>query len=255
MEVQNYFTPDVSRGTYDRIVSLLAKQTGLTVEQFTSQYKVMQSDLKLAAYLNPGLSSYSLSPRKGVNSPVVPNTVLLDFNDFFAISGVSLRIGKTDYASGVYSNAGNYPVLTYPDPSYFGGNGTSVGKEWTALQCLVNGTVSITVNNDAMMDPTTAQEFFYNPTASYTASPLEYPGFGGSEPKKGIYPMTPQIILDASADNQIILNLADGVKTNIDGAISTGTTDSGTRNIVYVILHGLKIKNLAGAGNAICGKV
>jgi hypothetical protein len=228
---------------------------GIAVEQFVNQYKVMWSELCLAAYLNTGLSIYSLSPRKGVNQPSIPTENLLDFNDFFAIAGMGIRLGRADFASNAYSNWGNKPKLTYPDPSYFSGNGSAAGKEWESLQCLVNGTISITVNNDAMMDPTLAQDFFYNPTASYTASPLEYPGFGGSTEKRGIVPVTPQIILDASADNNVILNLAQGAKLNIDGSISTGTTDSGVRNILYVILAGWKIKNLAGAGNAVCGKV
>lgn len=252
---QNFFTPDKQRGTYERIVALLASQMQLTVAQFVGQYKVMPSVLKLAAYLNPGLSSYSLSPRKGVDSPAIPNTNLLDFNDFFAISGIGLRFGRAAYASGLYSNQGNYPVLTYPDPSYFSGSGSAAGSEAAALQTILNGTTAITVNNDAMIDGIVSQELTYNPTASYTASPLENPGFGGTDGKRGYKALTPQIILDASADNAIVVNLANGVKLNIDGSISTGTTDSGIRNIMYVMLEGWKIKNLAGAGNAVCAKV
>lgn len=253
--IQNFFTPDVPRGTYDRVITLLAKQMGLTPDAFVSSYKVMPSVLKMAAYLQPGLSSYSLSPRKGVDNPAIPNTNLLDFNDFFAVSGIGLRFGRAAYASGVYSNQGNYPVLTYPDPNFFSNTGSAVGDERIGLQTIVNGTTALTVNNDAMIDGIVSQELTYNPEGTYVASPLTYPRFGASDGNRGIYPLTPQIILDASADNAVIVNLANGAKLNIDGAISTGTTDSGTRNILYVFLYGIKIKNLAGAGNAVCGKV
>ena len=253
--MDTYFTPDIDRGNYERIVALLSKQMGLTPEGFKAQYKVMPAVLKMGVYLNPGLSAYQLSPRKGVD-PVIPNTILLDQNDFFGITGISMRIGRAAFSANTYSNHGNYPVLTYPDPNYFTGNGTAAGKEWEGLQCIVNGQVGIGVNNDAMVDPILAQELFYNPEATYTATPLAYPRFGGSQGERGMYPLTPQIILDASADNQVTVNLANGAKLNIDGNISATTVDSGVRNILYVMLSGWKIKNLAGAGggNAACTK-
>lgn len=250
----NFFTPDVQRGTYDRVVSLLASQMNMSVEAFTAQYKVMPSVLKLAQYLTTGPSTYTFSPRKGVDL-AIPNTNLLDFNDFFAIAGIGLRLGRAAFASNAYSNHGNYPLMTFPDPSYFNGNGSAAGKEWEGLQCIVNGTTGINVNSDAMIDGIVSQELFYRPQSPYALSPLEYPQFGGSDQERGVYPITPQIILDASADNGIVVNLANGAKGNIDGAISTATTDSGLRNILYVMLSGWKIKNLAGAGNAVCGKV
>lgn len=247
----NFFTPDIDRGNYERTVAVLAAQMNTTPEQFKRNYKIMPSVLKLAKVLDPGLSAYSLSPRKAVD-PAVPGTVLLDQNDFFAISGVGLRIGRAAYASGVYSNHGNYPLLTYADPAYFSGSGTSAGSEANSLQCLVNGTVSISVNNDAMVDPIVAQEFFYNPEGTYSSSPAAMPRFGGSDGDRGIFAITPQIILDASADNSILLNLTPGAKGNIDGSVSSGTTDSGTRNIVYALVYGWKIKNLAGSNASRC---
>lgn len=253
--MQNFFTPDVDRGTYERVIGVLAAQMGIPAAQFVSQYKVMPSVLKMAAYLNPGLSSYVISPRKGVDQNAPGNTTLLDYNDFFAVSGLGLRLGRAAYAAGLYSNQGNYPVLTYADPAFFNGSGTAVGSEAASLQTLVNGNTSIQVNQDTMMDGILNQELMFNPEATYTASPLAYPRFGGSDGERGIFPLTPQLILDASADNSVQVNLATGAKLNIDGAISTGTTDSGIRNILYVIMYGWKIKNLAGSGNAICGKV
>lgn len=251
--MSNFFTPDVKRGTYERVVETIAASMGLDAATFKKQYKVMPSVLKLGVALNPGLSNYRLSPRKGVDTPV-PNAILLDQNDFFAVEGMGLRLGRAAFASNAYSNHGNYPVMTYPDPNYFTGNGTAVGKEWESLQTLVNGSVSILVNNESMLDPTLAQEFFFNPEATYTASPLANPRFGGSDGERGIYPVTPQLVLDASADNAISIDLANGAKLNIDGSISTATTDSGVRNFLYVVLYGWKVKNLSGSG-ANCSKV
>lgn len=250
---QNFFTPDIDRGTYERVVDTIAQQMGITPNDFKRKYKIMPSVLKMAQYLSTGLSSYVFSPRKGVD-PAVPNTILLDYNDFFAASGIGVRIGRAAFASNTYSNHGNYPLLTYPDPNYFSGTGTTAGSEAASLQTLVNGSVGISVNNDSVVDGIHAQELFFNPEGRYTGTPVAYPNFGGSDGERGIFALTPQIILDASADNGVTFNLANGAKGNIDGSISTGTTDSGIRNILYIMLYGWKIKNLSGAGVA-CDKI
>lgn len=250
--MNNYFTPDTKRGTYERIVADLAAQMGLTPDQFKSKYKVMPSVLKMARALNPSDSFYEFSPRKGVDTPALPNTILLDQNDFFAIESLGIRIGRM---SNTGENHGNYPLLTYADPAYFNGTGTAVGSEAAALQTLVNGQLNIQVQNETIVDNLPCQELFYNPDASYSASPLAYPGFGGSDGKRGMLPVTPQVILDASADNKIVVTLANGIRGNINGAISTGTTESTVRNIVYLFVYGWKIKNLSGIGSVDCARV
>lgn len=242
-------SPSVERAQYDRLTELLAAQFGMTVEQFTGMYKVMPYTLKMAQYLQPGNSSYSMSPRKGVDNTGIPTVSLLDQNDWMMITGISLRVGRAAFASNVYSNWGNYPQFTYPDPNYFNGSGTAVGSEATSLQTLVNGAFSMYVQGDSQIDPTPAQEFFFNPMSTYSSSPLAYPQFGGDTIlDKGYNPQTPNLIIDASADNTFQVQVATGAKLNIDGAISTGTTDSGVRNILYVVCTGFKIKNLGGTG-------
>lgn len=250
--MNNVFVPDAQRGVFERVVSTLSTQLGMNPELFKQSYKIMPTVLKLGVFLNTGISSYKLYPRKGADPTAPAGLNLLDQNDFFALDAISLRLSRFAYSAGVYSNPGNYPMLTYADPNYFTGNGTAAGKEWESLQTLINGNLSLLVNNETMVDPTPAQDYFFNPMATYTSSPLAYPQFGGSFEEKGYSPITPQIILDASADNAIQIDLANGAKANIDGSISTATTDSGVRNVLYAFLHGFKVKNLAGSGNRAC---
>jgi hypothetical protein len=247
-------TPDRSRGDFQRIAESIASSMGLPVDAFLRQYKIMKQILKLGAYLNPATSTYTLSPRKGVDL-LIPGTVLLDQNDFFAINSLGLKIGRAAFSGGIYSNHGNYPSLTYPDPAYFTGTGTSAGSEATSLLTLVNGVTSISVNNDVQMDGVLNQDLMLNPQRQYVAASLTPPQYGGwDEASRGFYDITPNLILDASADNGIVVTLSpNGARGNIDGAVSTGTTDSGVRNIVYVCLEGWKIKNLAGAGAGLTG--
>jgi hypothetical protein len=248
-------SPDVNRAVYDRLTELLSKQMGLSVVQFTGAYKVMPSQIVMAVALNTGTSVYTLNPRKTVDAPV-PGTVLLDQNDWFAATGISLRLGRADFAGNTYSNHGNYPKLTYPDPNYFTGTGTTAGSELKSLLNIVNGTISVSVQGDAQIDPIPAQSLFFNPMATYTSSPVAYPQFGGSPEEQGFYSLTPNLILDASADNTFNIALANGAKGNIDGAISTGTTDSTVRNFLYVFVSGWKIKNLGGTGASLtCNRV
>ena len=245
------FSPSEERADYTRVVNAVAAQMNISAAEFTTRFKIMPFLLKMAVYLNPSQNTYKLSPRKAVDNPAVPNTFLLDQNDFFAVTGIGLRIGKADFASNNYTNHGNYPALTYPDPNYFTGTGTSAGSEAAGLNTLLNGSLSIGVSGENVVDPLAVSELFYNPDLGYSAvaNNLRNPSFGGGSPEsRGIRRLSPNLILDAMADNDFTISLATGAKGNIDGSISTGTTDSGKRNVLYIVCEGWKIKNLAGGG-------
>lgn len=241
-----FIAPDIPRSDYERGAQLIASQLNVSVDDFKANYIYEQATLKMGKLLSPSLTQYQLSPRKGVDTPV-PGTVLLDMNDFFIATDVSLRIGRATYASGAFSNFGNYPVFSYPDPNYFTGNGTTAGSEVSSLQCLVNGTLGFSVNGTYLMDPLPAQDFFFNPMSTYLTSPVTYPQFGGSFTEKGYQHLTPNIMIDAGTDNSFVVTLNQGTIGNIDGSISSTTTDSGFRNHLYIFVAGFKIKNLASA--------
>lgn len=249
----NIFAPDISRFTYERIVESAASQLGITPELFKQSYKVYPSQVVMGTNLNSGLNSYQLSPRKGVN-PQIATEIKLDQNDFFGISGIGLRFARATYSStsGVYSQHGNYPKLTYPDPVYFNGNPASGLDEWECLQTIVNGSLSILVTGDTLLDAISCEELVYKGTTGYNATGPVLPQIGGTDGQRGIFDITPQIILDASADNQIVVTLADGDKTVIDGSVNSSGAATAYRNLLWVVLYGWKIKNLAGAGVAAC---
>lgn len=246
------FTPDEERGDYVRLTNVLAQQMNLSVADFSAKYKIMPFFLKMAVYLNNGTNTYTLSPRKGVDTPV-PTSNLLDQNDFFALTSIGVRIGRAAYAaaSNTYSNHGNYPQLTYADPNYFTGNGSAAGSESASLQTLVNGLLTVSVAGDSVIENLSVQELMYNGDSGFSAvaNNLRNPSFGGSSSEsRGLLRTTPNFVLDAMADNQFVISLAPGAKANIDGGISTATTDSGVRNILYLVAGGYKVKNLSGGG-------
>ena len=58
------------------------------------------------------------------------------------------------------------------------------------------------------------------------------------------FPFTPIIVLDGNADNNINITLGNGSNTNIDGS-----TGAATKNLLYVVLDGWQVKNLAAGNN------
>jgi len=249
---------DPQRGTYERVVADLAQQMTaqgfpITPEVFKMNYKVFQASLLLATPLSPGLSSYSLSPRKGVD-PLIPTAVLLDQNDFFAVSGIGLRYSRATYSSTnqSLSQFGNYEKLTYPDATFFNGNPATGLDEYQCLQTIQNGTLAISVTGDTLLQNISCQELTAKLQTGYGATGPVLPQFGGSEGERGIFPITPQLILDASADNQITVQLADGDKAVIDGSVNSSGAATTHRNVLYVVLYGWQIKNFSGKGLAAC---
>lgn len=240
--------PDVQRFNFERIVGELSQQKGISVDTVKTGYKHMPHVLRIGQYLNPTSSSYTFTVRKGVDTPI-PGEIKLDQQDAFAVTGIGLRFSKADFASGAYSNHGNFPHLTFPDPSYFVGapaSGTTK-KEWEALQTLLNGVLQVNVGGDVVVDGLVASLLAYNPPATYTSSPVALPQLGGSIEEHGVYQLTPQYILDAAQDNSFVLNLASGAtdRTLIDGNLNAAGSAATTRNIVWLYLFGFKVKNLS----------
>jgi len=250
-----YISPDQKRQAYERIVSDVAAQMGIGANQFKQQYKVFQSTVLMGAYLESGLSAYSLSPRKGVN-PIISTEVKLDQNDFFAVEGMGLRFGRATYSSGngQYSQHGNYNKFTYPFPSAFNGVPATGLNEYQCLQTILNGTLQVSVTGDTLLDSIACQELVFSqyPGTDDPSFDTNAQTIGGTDGQRGIFPITPQLILDASADNQFQLNLADGDKTVINGSVDDGGDPSAHRNLIWLVLYGWKIKNLSGAGVAAC---
>lgn len=241
----NIFAADPNRNDLQRALENLAASKGITTEQLMSDYNITPFVVVMAQYLSVTASSYSLHPRNGVD-PAIPGTALLDQNDVFIANGISAKIGRAAYANGVYSNHGMYPKLTYPDPTYFTGNGTTAGVEAAQLLELVNGQVSLNVQSTSVIDKLSADVLFTNPQRAYSAGSLQQ-----FNQQDTFFPLQPIFTLDAMADNEIQFQLATGVKGNIDGNISSTTTESGVRNILYVLLKGWKVKNFANGGNRI----
>jgi len=252
--------PDVQRADYDRALNNLAKAFGFftggmpDTDRFAATYKVFPSQVKMAAQLSPTISSYQFSPRKGVlntNTPTPVNTeIKLDQNDFFVVTGVAVRFGRADYAStsGAYTNSGNYPLVSYPDAVYFSGAPSGAKMEWQALQTIVNGTLSLTVTGDQLLDSVSIQEMVAKFTTGYNATGPVLPEWNPGPEGKGYLNLTPQLILDASADNSVFVNLAPGDITGIDGSKDSSGVATAYRNLLWVVFTGYKIKNAANGG-------
>lgn len=238
-------TPDSQRGNFERVVSELALSKGLSNDQVKGGFKLMPHVLRIPAYLQPGQSSYNFNIKKGVDAPI-PGEIKLDTTDAFAVVGVGLRFSKADFASGVYSNHGNFPHLTFPDPAYFVGapaSGTTK-KEYEALQAVVNGTMAINVAGDTVVDGIVGSLLVFNPMSTYATSPaIALPQLGGSIEEQGFYALTPQYILDGANDNQFVLNVATADRTLIDGNLTAAGAAATTRNLVWLYLLGFKVKN------------
>lgn len=240
---------DKTRADFERMVTAVANERGLPTEVARTGFKNMPHILKLGAYLSPGQNSYTFNVRRSIDAPI-PGEIKMDTSDAFNVVGIGIRFSKADFASGAYSNHGNFLHLTYPDPAYFDGAPASgtVKPEHAALQCVLNGTLEAQVAGDKIFDGIAANFFVCNPDATYTdasASTIAHPGFGGSVERQGFTNITPQFILQGENDNAFVLNVAAGDRTLIDGNLNAAGAAATTRNIVWLYLLGFKIKNFA----------
>jgi len=249
--------PDPTRAFYDRVVKSVSQSFGISEEQVRRDYVLSPQTVLIGVLLQPNQTTYQLNPRNNVGVGI-PTDNRLDQNDYFAMQAVGLKFGRATYNSstGQISQVGNYPKFTYPDPNYFNGNPASGLDEWQCLQTVLNGKLSLVVGSQQVIPQDSIQKLAYNPWGTYTSSPLALPQYNGlADPAaRGNFNLPMNFILDLNQDNNFNIVLADGDTAVIDGSINSGGTASTVRNILWLELEGIVIKNMGGnrQGNMAC---
>ncbi len=242
--------PDSNRAFYQRVVEAISKAFSISPDQATRDYVISPQTVLIGVPLKPNQSTYQLNPRNNVGTGY-PTDNRLDQNDYFAIQSIGIKLGRATYDSGTgqLSQFGNYPKLSFPDPNYFNGNPGSGLDEWQCLQALVNGKISLLVGSQQIIPQDSLQKLFYNPWATYTSSPVALPQYnGGSDPAtRGLYNLPMNFILDLNQDNNINIVLAnDADMAVIDGSVTSAGAASTYRNMMWLELEGIVIKNMGG---------
>ena len=250
---QIFIAPDPTRAFFDRVVRQVAKQFGISSDEAKQKFKFSPQTVIVGAALSTSQSQYTFYFRNNVGQSYDTDN-RLDQNDFFAIQALGLQIGRGDYASSVFSNIGNYPKFTYPDPSFFTGNPASGKDEWQCLQLLVNAEYQLNVSNDAVFPGDSAQKLFYAPQTQWQpaiASVVDarVNQFNGAGPaSRGLFELPVNPILDLNQDNSIVLTLPPGDKGAIDGSVDSAGSATSYRNILWLIAEGVVITNMATQG-------
>lgn len=249
--------PDPTRAFYDRVVRSVSAAFGISEEQVRRDYVLSPETVQVGAQLQPNQTTYQLNPRNNVGTSY-PTDNRLDQNDYFAVQAIGLKFGRATYNSsnGQLSQFGNYPKFTYPDPNYFNGNPASGLDEWQCLQTILNGKLSLLVGSQQVIPQDQVQKFVYNPWATYSSSPLALPQYNGvADPaSRGNFNLPMNFILDLNQDNNFNIVLADGDTAVIDGSVTSAGAATTHRNILWLELEGIVIKNMGGnrQGNMAC---
>lgn len=249
MEPRVTIAPDPSRAFFTRTLNVLAKSFGLTPEQAEKTFVLAPQTVLMGVQLQPNQTTYQLNPRNNVGTSY-PTDNRLDQNDYFAIQAWGLKLSRATYtsANGQLSQFGNYPKLSYPDPNYFNGNPASGLDEWQCLQTLVNGKISLVIGSQQVIPQDSCQKLFYNPWATYSSSPVALPQYNGvADPaSRGLNNVPMSFVLDLNQDNNFNIVLADGDTAEIDGSVDSSGNATTHRNMLWLELEGIVVKNLGG---------
>lgn len=245
-----FIAPDPNRAFFDRTVKAIAAAFGISEQQAVNDYVISPQTVVIGQPLKPNQSTYQLNPRNNVGQGF-PTDNRLDQNDYFAIQSIGVKLSRATYDAGTgqLSQFGNFPKLSFPDPNYFNGNPAAGRDEWECLQALVNGKISLLVGSQQIIPQDSLQKLFYNPWATYSASPVALPQYnGGSDPAtRGLFNLPMNFILDMNQDNNINIVLSPDADTAvIDGSVTSAGAASTHRNILWLELEGIVVKNMGG---------
>jgi len=247
------------RADFDRAVRAVAAASNLSPEQVMENFTISKQTLLMVAPLSTASQQYQFYPVQAAG-PGLPNglsQIQMNKNDWFYVSGLGLQFGKGDFSSssGAFSNTGNFPRFSFPDPNYFTGAPAGQKTEVECLNTVVNGVLNLTVMSNPVIINLVCRNLVFNPQSTYLATPVTYPQIGPSQIERGYSDLTPNVVLDGNADNVFTVTLANGAITDIDGATWPGTTAATTRNLLYLCADGWIVKNQADGGRQCAQKV
>lgn len=166
-----------------------------------SQYKLTQSFLRLEQPVVIGRTNYVFPVMINQNAPQIFNTEQrLNLQDSFVIS--ELKFYLLNPSSAVDTTA---RPLTYPDPVNF-------PNTFEDMQAAYSGLLQISVMNNVLVTAWDLDRHYLAPQTQATAAPSaasplnEYSGNA-----YGFYPVEPNIVLVGSKNNQIQIQLPEGI--------------------------------------------
>lgn len=260
-------TASKKRAEYGRVYEMaaeyLTKVNGrpTSPETIASTFRLSPGPMIMGRYLNVNDNSYDFSPKQQGPFVNISTENKLATSDLFFITGLGLRLSRCDWAAGdVYTNHGNYPKLTFNDPDYFSYTKTSSKAEFEQLNLIRNALLSVNVMSQDIINQMPCENLLLSPTApNVTASAAttvirsQSQSFGPSDELRGFYDFGFNFVVDGEADTLFKVLLPTGAKDNIDGNISTGSTASATRNILWVVASGFRLSpGSAGKSGGAC---
>ena len=252
-----YIAPDPTRSFFERTAATVAKEFGIDVNQAKDGFVMSPQTILIGNKLVPNQTTYSFNPRNNVGASWDTDN-RLDQNDYFAVQAIGIKFSRTTYASstGAYSNFGNWPKVTFPDPNYFTGNPGSGLDEWQCLETIVNGKYAFTVGSQQIIPQDLVMKLTYNPQSRYSSSPVALPQYNGLQDPatRGNYNLPMNFVLDLNQDNIFNIILAPGDTAVIDGSVGSDGNPTQVRNFLWVEMEGIVIKNMGGnrRGTLVC---
>ncbi len=252
-----YIAPDPTRSFFERTAATVAKEFNIDVNQAKDGFVMSPQTILIGNKLVPNQTTYTFNPRNNVGASWDTDN-RLDQNDYFAVQAIGLKFSRTTYnsASGAYSQFGNWPKLTFPDPNYFLGNPATGLDEWQCLETIVNGKYAFTVGSQQIIPQDLCMKLTYNPQSRNLTSPVALPQYNGLQDPatRGNYNLPMNFVLDLNQDNIFSIVLAPGDTTVIDGSVNSSGAATLVRNFLWVEMEGIVIKNMGGnrRGTLVC---
>lgn len=230
-------TPDISRADFSRMLR--------TLNIGANDFLIHQDTLRVEAVLSSSNNRYKLNFFENPGSDN-PSEKKLNRNDVFAITHIALGVAKYNPSSTPVNWSG--VVYFNEDANYFNGN----NGESAALLTVWNGLLKLkTSTNDRIEDFKTnilrmVPERGYTVAAgSQTGDEHAMYGGDGDMSAKGLFKLTPNIILNGQQDNFAELVLGQGSKTGIEGTVDSAGSSVNTRNLLVFEAHGFLIHDAA----------
>lgn len=236
---------DAGRSDYLRAVNTVSNVLGQSADSVINGVKTYNFMVKLQELATPNQTNYSFDPVKENTAAIVgsgPTDFRFNKNDVFAVTHVGLRFRRSNYVSvsGTTNNYGNYEEFSFPHAAVFDGQNEQAG-----LFCVVNGAISLSVQNDQQWILPCTELVYKN---AYINDEVQTLTWGPGQEGRGLLHLDTIILLDGGNDNNVQLSLLSGSTTNIDGHLNAGGDPQNVRNLLVPVLYGILFKNVANGG-------